>query len=97
MPTSDRRTRPRRGSTLDDVPEQLRQWFEHGGPPGWYVLLPYECDLLPARWRSWKKQHPKATPPEGFSWLDDPADRRHPSEAEVREARRLLKRDLPRD
>src|SRR5687768_4712215 len=97
MPTSDRRTRPRRGSTLDDVPAQLGEWFRGEIPNSFYVLLPWERDLLPTRWRVWKKQYPGAQPPSGYEWLDDPADRRHPSEAQVREARRLLKRDLPRD
>ena len=92
MPTTDRKLRPRRGSRLDAVPEQLAAWFAGEIPETWYRLLPYEVDLLPARWRSYKATHPSAKPPPDYEWLDNPADPRHPTEAQVRESRRLLAR-----
>ena len=86
------RRRFRGGVSPDRVPEQLAQWFAGQIAETWYRLLPYETELLPSRWRAWKRDHPNAVPPPGYEWLDDPADPRHPSEAEVREARRLLAR-----
>jgi hypothetical protein len=46
-------------------------------------------DLLPSRWKVWKQLHPNARPPEGFAWLDDESDLRHPSLDQLREARKI--------
>lgn len=93
MTDSIRELRGRRPPRFEAVPEQLAQWFAGEIQDTWYRLLPYEVELLPARWRSYKATHPDAVPPPEYAWLDDPADPRHPSEAEIREARRMLLRD----
>lgn len=46
--------------------------------PPWSALLWPDFALLPERWRAWKAEHPKATPPAGYTWLDDPASPQHP-------------------
>ena len=93
MTDSIRTLRGRRPPSLEAVPEQLAAWFDGSIADTWYRLLPNEVELLPARWRSYKATHPDAVPPPNYSWLDDPADPRHPTEAEVRTARALLLRD----
>ena len=75
------------------MPEQLAQWFAGEIKDTLYVLLPYEQELLPSRWRAWKLEHPQAKPPDGFAWLDDEFDELQPTAEEVREARKMLARD----
>ena len=93
MTDSIRVLRGRRPPTFEAVPEQLAQWFAGEITDSFYALLPNEITLLPARWRAWRAEHPRAIPRSGFEWLDDPADPRHPTEAQIREARRMLARD----
>lgn len=87
------RRRFRGGPSAEHVPEQLAAWFRDEIQDTWYRLLPNEVELLGLCWQSYKAEHPDAIPPSDYAWLDDPSDPPHPSEAEVREARRMLSRD----
>jgi len=92
MTTQAKGLRRLRKNLPDGVPDQLAQWFRGEISVTWYTMLPWECDLLGVRWRSWKARHPDAVPPRDFEWLDDPSDARHPSADAVRTARRMLAR-----
>jgi hypothetical protein len=92
MPARERKLRPRLVSRVDAVPEQLAQWFRGEIDTTWYEILPYERELLGVRWRAFAAQNPGAKPPRGFQWLSDPLAPEQPTEAQIREARRMLAR-----
>lgn len=87
-----RRSR-RSTSSAETIPRPLRAWFagEHdeSGPP-WDALIVPDCGLLGERWRAYRAEHPKAKPPAGWEWLDDPLSPRQPSAERIAEARAMM-------
>ena len=87
--------RRRRNSGTDSLPRDLREWFEGEREPSksrtlvpWSALIYPDYVLLPERWLAWKAEHPKAKPPTGYEWLDDPTSKRHPAKWLLEPARR---------
>ena len=92
MTTQAKGLRRLRKNLPDGIPDQLAAWFAGEIQFTWYAVLPFEIDLLPARWRRYKTTHASAKPPPDYAWLENSADPRHPTEAQVRESRRMLAR-----
>jgi hypothetical protein len=84
--------RPRRTTTVEQLPDALVSWFTYGGSAPWEALIPPFVDLLSERWRTWKTKNPDACPPVGYEWLDDATSPNHPTPAVVAEARRVVAR-----
>ena len=89
------RRRFRGGDGTERIPKELAQWFAGEIADTWYAILPYETTLLPLRWNAWKLEHSEAKPPAGYEWLDNPSDPQHPSDEQIREARKMVARALP--
>ena len=85
----------RRRVGAESIPRVLEEWFAGSRVPRpnqshvpWLAMIYPHGDLLSERWQAWKSRHPKATPPAGYDWLDDPKSTRHPSPAIVERARK---------
>ena len=97
--TEAKALRRRRRTGANNIPATLAQWFAGEREPGpnrslvpWAALIYPDGDLLSERWQAWKEEHPDATPPAGFEWLDDPKSPRHKSPHIVKRARECAKR-----
>jgi hypothetical protein len=57
--------------------------------------VPWLYALVPGWWRVYKEAHPDATPPAGYSWLNDPESPRHPTARLLRPCRKVRGRGQP--
>jgi hypothetical protein len=75
--TDAKATYRHRRTGADSVPLPLREWFagERAEPPKIETLAFPDYVLLPERWRAWKGEHPRARPPPGYEYLNDPPPR----------------------
>jgi hypothetical protein len=90
--------RGRRASSINGIPQDLQDWFAGEPRPAgkssipWSALIVPDWALLPERWEAWREQHPDASPPEGFEWLDDPTSKAQPRPEYIVEARKMMAR-----